>query len=166
MTMLTTNFSLEELASYNFARAHGFRLQDGVPELVINELQITANLLQKIRDTAHVHFGKEIGMIITNAWRWKKLNDHVGSRDTSAHIWGGAADVVPRGVTLEEFFDFVGNNRDIMREVDQLICERGCVHVGRAKDGKTPRHELRGESWINVNGKMERHYPLIRIAHV
>lgn len=166
MIMLTTNFSLNELASYDFAKAHGFKLQDGIPEVVINELQITANLLQKIRDAAHVHFGKEICIVITNAWRWKELNDHVGSKDTSAHLWGGAADMIPNGVSLENFFDFIGENRELMTDIDQLIGERGCVHVGRAKKGKRPRHELRGESWISVNGKMERHYPLIRVVHV
>lgn len=166
MTKLTTNFTLEELASYEFARARGIELPDSVPEVIINELQNTANLLQLVRDAAYIYFGQEIKLHVTNAWRWKALNDHVGSRDSSAHLWGGAADIVPRGCTIEELFNFISDSKDLMVKIDQLIGERGCVHIGRAKIGKKPRHEVRGETWIRVNGRVERHYPLMRIADV
>ena len=165
MTQLTKNFTLEELSSFNFAAAHGLKVPDSIPEDMINELQKTANLLQDIRDAACVYFGRDIRLRVTNAWRWKVLNDMVGSNDKSAHLWGGGADLVPYDISLEDLFEVARRDLSLMKKIDQLIHERGCIHVGRAKEGKEPRHELRGEAWVpNETGKLIRRYPLIEVV--
>ena len=97
-------------------------------------------------------------VMISYGYRCKALNDAVGSQDTSAHILGLAADAVPTNLTLREAFDALVADPSFCEDVDQLIIERGCVHIGLAvpAHGNVPRHELRLDQ--DVNGV--RTYPL------
>ena len=58
-------------------------------------------LLEKIR----VHFGSPL--VINSAARCLKHNRSIGSRDTSQHVQGKAADIAVKGVAPEKVADYV-----------------------------------------------------------
>jgi hypothetical protein len=86
------------------------------------------------------------------------LNDAVGSQDTSAHRLFLAADAIPEGMELRAAWDALVADPDFMVDVDQLIIERGCIHMGLAvpAHGNVPRHELR----LDAGPVDHRTYPL------
>ena len=100
---------------------------------------------------------------INSGYRPASLNEAIGGSKTSAHIYGLAADVFPAKVKgqhdLQNAFFEIANHPTFMANIDQLIIERGCIHVGLTGLEKTPRRELRGESYEGN----KRHYPLIKI---
>lgn len=105
-----------------------------------------------------------LGVPISNSCCWRPLvvNQALKSSDTSAHVLALGVDMLPHGLGIQEAFDKLANHPSFMAEVDQLIIERGCVHMGLAvpaHDNK-PRCELRGEG-TGPDGK--RTYPLIRV---
>lgn len=105
-----------------------------------------------------------LGVPISNSCGWRPLevNRAVGSNDGSAHVLALAVDMLPHGLAIQDAFDKLAQHPTFMADVDQLIIERGCVHMGLAvpaHDNK-PRGELRGES-TGPDGK--RTYPLIRV---
>ena len=101
---------------------------------------------------------------INSGYRCDKLNNAIRGSATSAHRAGLAVDIATaNGVTVVELFNAVVKSPKIMKRIDQLILERGCLHVG-CRIGE-PRHELRGEAFVTdaITGKVTRTYPLIRI---
>ena len=100
---------------------------------------------------------------INSGYRPASLNEAIGGSKTSAHIYGLAADTFPSKVKgqhdLQNTFFEIANHPTFMANIDQLIIERGCIHLGLCGLDKTPRRELRGESYVGN----KRTYPLIRI---
>lgn len=95
-------------------------------------------------------------------WRPLEVNRQLKSSDTSAHVLALGVDMLPHGMKVEDAFNTLAGHPTFMATVDQLIIERGCVHMGLAvpSHGNIPRMELRGESY-DPDGT--RHYPLLRI---
>lgn len=95
-------------------------------------------------------------------WRPLQVNQALGSSDTSAHVLALAVDMLPHDMKVEDAFAKLAAHPTFMATVDQLIIERGCVHMGLAvpSHGNIPRRELRGEQY-DPDGS--RHYPLIRV---
>jgi len=95
-------------------------------------------------------------------WRPLEVNRALKSSDTSAHVLALGVDMLPHGMTAEEAFNKLAEHPTFMATVDQLILERGCVHMGLAVPTRKniPRCELRGERY-DPDGS--RHYPLIRV---
>ena len=88
---LTPNFTLDELT---FTDHREF---DNTPnDSEKNNLKRLAELLEQVRWT----LGKPI--IINSAFRSKAVNDAVGSKDTSQHRVGCAADIRVPGMTPDE----------------------------------------------------------------
>ena len=88
---LTPNFTLDELT---FTDHREF---DNTPnDSEKNNLKRLAELLEQVRWT----LGKPI--IINSAFRSKAVNDAVGSKDTSQHRIGCAADIRVPGMTPDE----------------------------------------------------------------
>ena len=84
---LTKHFTLDELTFSETAKRHGI---DNTPnEEVIDNLKILAELLEQVRE---VLGGKPIH--ITSGYRSPQVNQMVGSKPTSDHIRGLAADFV------------------------------------------------------------------------
>lgn len=94
MTPITQNFSLEELTVSETAARNGWENAPGPVELL--NLGRLARLLEQVRTL----LGKPI--IINSAYRSKKVNDAVGSKDTSQHRIGCAADIRVPGMTPDE----------------------------------------------------------------
>jgi len=89
---LTANFSLEELTRSDAAARNGW---DNTPnEAEIENLKRLAMLLQQVKTAVG---GKAV--MINSGFRSKQVNDSVGSKDTSQHRLGCAADLRVPGMT-------------------------------------------------------------------
>jgi len=95
MTQLTANFSLEELTRSEAADRNGW---DNTPnEQETANLKRLAGLLQQVKAAVG---GKPV--MINSGFRSKKVNDSVGSKDSSQHRLGCAADIRVPGVKPRE----------------------------------------------------------------
>ena len=89
---LTVNFTLEELTRSDAAARNGW---DNTPnEAEIENLKRLAMLLQQVKTAVG---GKAV--MINSGFRNKQVNDSVGSKDTSQHRLGCAADLRIPGMT-------------------------------------------------------------------
>ena len=112
MTQLTENFTLEELT----VTSH--REFDNTPnDVEIANLQRLAEFLETVKT---VLGGKPV--MINSAFRSKQVNDAVGSKDTSQHRVGCAADIRVPGMTPNEVIQTIMasniNYDQIIREFD------------------------------------------------
>jgi uncharacterized protein YcbK (DUF882 family) len=130
---LSPNFTLDELTHSDLAVRKGI---DNSPGMMASaNLVRLANLLEQVRKC----FGKPI--MINSGFRCKTLNDAVGSKDTSQHMIGCAADIRISGMTPDEVVKAIIQS-DI--QFDQMIREfDSWVHISvtnRAED--TPRNQI------------------------
>lgn len=86
---LTENFSLSEFNKHKF----------NMPNEVLDNLKMLAVQLEIIRS----HFNSPIK--INSGYRNLEYNRNIGSKDTSQHILGTAADIVVEGYTPDEVAD-------------------------------------------------------------
>lgn len=92
MTQLSKHFTLEELTITDH------RELDNSPEQEeISNLQRLANFLEQVKTTLG---GKPV--MINSGFRSKQVNDAVGSKDTSQHRIGCAADIRVPGMTPDQ----------------------------------------------------------------
>lgn len=92
MTQLTEHFTLEELTHTDH------RQFDNTPnDAERANLQRLAELLEQVKTTLG---GKPI--MVNSAFRSKQVNDAVGSKDTSQHRLGCAADIRIPGMTPDQ----------------------------------------------------------------
>jgi len=95
MTQLTANFSLEELTRSEAADRNGW---DNTPnEQEAANLKRLAGLLQQVKTAVG---GKAV--MINSGFRSKQVNDSVGSKDSSQHRIGCAADIRVPGMKPRE----------------------------------------------------------------
>jgi uncharacterized protein YcbK (DUF882 family) len=92
MTQLTANFSLAELTRSEAADRNGWN--NTPTEAEIENLRRLAALLQQVKTAIG---GKPV--MINSGFRSKQVNDSVGSKDTSQHRLGCAADIRVPGMT-------------------------------------------------------------------
>ena len=91
---MTENFSLEEMTVSEIAVRKGL---DNTPNATeITNLMRTALLLEQVRELI------KKPIIINSAFRSKAVNDAVGSKDTSQHRIGCAADIRVPGMTPKQ----------------------------------------------------------------
>jgi uncharacterized protein YcbK (DUF882 family) len=130
MTKLTEHFTLEELTHTDH------REFDNTPnEAETTNLQRLALFLEQVKE---VLGGKPI--MVNSAFRCKQVNDAVGSKDTSQHRIGCAADIRVPGMTPDEVVKAViasGIGYDqVIREFDRWTH----ISVPNTKD-MTPRRQ-------------------------
>lgn len=89
---------------------------------ILTCLNSTADLMQEVRDI----LGKPIK--INSAYRCKKVNDAVGSKDTSQHLQGLACDFTSLFGSPMEVVKFLHKKQVL---VDQCFCEGSWVHISR-----------------------------------
>lgn len=107
---LTPNFTLEELTHTDH------RSIQNVPNSTeINNLKRVAELLEEVRAVLNNKF-----VIINSGFRCKELNDAVGSKDTSQHRLGCAADIRVPGLSPDQVVQAILNSPI---QFDQLIRE-------------------------------------------
>ena len=109
---LSENFSLQELTKSQTAERKGI---DNTPsaEHQENLKSLCTSLLQPVRD----HFGRVV--TISSGYRSPELCVAIGSKTTSQHAKGEAADFEIFGVSNKELADYINENL----EYDQLILE-------------------------------------------
>lgn len=130
MTQLTPHFTLEELTVTNH------REFDNTPNAAeIANLQRLAEFLELVKT---VLGGKPI--MVNSAFRSKQVNDSVGSKDTSQHRVGCAADIRVPGMTPNEVVMAI---KMAKLNVDQCIREFDAwTHVSIPNDPKNaPRKQ-------------------------
>ena len=136
---LSNNFSLNELTRSQTAERKGI---DNTPsaEHQENLKSLCTNVLQRVRD----HFGQVV--TISSGYRSPELCVAIGSKTTSQHAKGEAADFEIFGVSNKELADWIHYNT----QYDQLILEywkesdpnSGWVHCSYSQ-GKNRRQYLR-----------------------
>ena len=109
---LTENFSLEELTKSQTAVRKGIDNTPG-PEHQENLKSLCEMILQPIRD----HFSRVV--TISSGYRSPELCTAIGSKITSQHAKGQAADFEIFGISNKELADYIDQNLDY----DQLILE-------------------------------------------
>lgn len=109
---LTENFSLEEMTVSEIGARRGL---DNTPNATeISNLVRTALLLEQVRALV------KKPIIVNSAFRSKAVNDAVGSKDTSQHRIGCAADIRVPGMTPKQVVEAIMKS-DI--PYDQIIRE-------------------------------------------
>ena len=109
---LSDNFSLLELTKSQTAERKGIDITPG-PEHQENLKSLCEMILQPIRD----HFGQVVS--VSSGYRSEALCLAIGSKTTSQHAKGEAADFEIFGVSNKELADYIHENL----EYDQLILE-------------------------------------------
>ena len=91
---ITPHFTLEELTASETAERNGWDNTPGEAEMA--NLKRLANLLEQVRALVNKP------VMVNSAYRSKKVNDAVGSKDTSQHRLGCAADIRVPGMTPDQ----------------------------------------------------------------
>lgn len=130
--MLTEHFSLEELTRSELAERKGW---DNKPSLIASANLIRlAEFLEQVRKV----IGKPL--VINSGYRSQILNNAVGSKETSQHRVGCAADFRVGGMTPREICEIIKNS-DL--QFDQCIQELSWVHISiPSKPNETPRGQM------------------------
>lgn len=133
---LSPNFTLEELTRSDAAARNGW---DNTPnETEIENLKRLATLLQDVKAAVD---GKAV--MINSGFRSKQVNDSVGSKDTSQHRLGCAADIRVPGMTPRQVVEACIAN-DV--PFDQIILEfDSWTHISVPN---TPDAKPRGQKLI------------------
>tara|TARA_R110000868_G_C10356213_1_gene716816 strand:+ start:64 stop:501 length:438 start_codon:yes stop_codon:yes gene_type:complete len=128
---LSSNFTLEELTISQTALRNDI---DNIPneEETENLKQLCINILQPLRDDY------QLPLVISSSFRSKELSSLVGSKPTSQHCQGSAADFTIPGVDNKKVFKHIIENLPF----DQAILEyynednSGWIHVSYVTSGR------------------------------
>ena len=131
MTQLSPHFSLEELTHSDVAVRNGW---DNTPdEAAQANLVRLAEFLERVKRLLG-----DKPVMINSAYRSKQVNDAVGSKDTSQHRLGCAADIRVPGMTPDQVTQAIKNSDlpfcQVIREFDSW------THVSVPnREGEQPR---------------------------
>jgi zinc D-Ala-D-Ala carboxypeptidase len=133
---LSENFTYDELTRSETAARHGF---DNTPnEGEVDNLKRLAALLEEVKKAVG---GKPV--MINSGFRSKQTNDAVGSKDSSQHRLGCAADIRVPGMTPRQVVEAC---IEAQVPFDQIILEfDSWTHISVAN---TPDAALRGQKLI------------------
>ena len=137
-TMISKNFSLEELTASNEAKKKGIRNVPGTAE-VCALCALVHNVLQPLRDAM------QEPIKIGSGYRCPALNKAVGGVTNSQHMKGEAVDLCIDGDKIKgkRWFDWIKAHC----EYDQIIWEHNAkgsywVHVSFRADGKNRKQVI------------------------
>lgn len=141
--MASPNFSMDELTHSDTAARHGI---DNTPNE--NEKDNLYKLAMELENVRKLLNNKPI--YVSSGYRCLALNKLLGSKKTSSHIKGLAADFTCRQYGTPNEIVFALINSDI--PYDQVILEfNRWVHLSFCEDEKTPRRQA---LVINKEGAM------------
>ena len=127
---LTPHFTLDEMLKSQTALRRGL---DNSPEP--KQLENLLTLCEKVLEPIRVHWAKPV--VINSGCRAMLVNRAIGSKDSSQHARGEAADIEIPGVDNLELYYWIAEELDF----DQLILEfysgepsSGWVHVSYVGD--------------------------------
>ena len=129
---LSPHFTLEELTHSEVAARNGWDNSPNQEEIA--NLQRLAYLLEKVKEAVG---GKPV--MINSGFRSKQVNDSVGSKDSSQHRIGCAADIRVPGMTPRQVVDACITASVLF---DQIILEFDAwTHISVSSDPTlAPRH--------------------------
>jgi uncharacterized protein YcbK (DUF882 family) len=129
-THITKHFPLVEMIRTNHRNIDN---RPGHDELA--NLERTCLLLERIRALLGVPVS------VSSGYRCLTLNRAIGSKDSSAHVKGLAADFVGVGMTAKEAALKIA---PLVKEfgIDQLCYEQSWIHVGLCEANKVPRNQI------------------------
>ena len=129
---LSPHFTLEELTHSEVAARNGW--DNNPTQEEISNLQRLAYLLEKVKEAVG---GKPV--MINSGFRSKQVNDAVGSKDSSQHRLGCAADIRVPGMTPRQVVDACITASVLF---DQIILEFDAwTHISVSSDPTlAPRH--------------------------
>lgn len=130
---LSPNFWLHEFTRSQTAARHGI---DNTPnDIQLEHLKILAKGMESVRTALD-----NMPIIITSGFRCQDLNDRLGSKRTSYHLLGLAADFVcNRYASVDRVFAVI-HESDI--QYQQLIREYDSwVHIAFPKPGEDPKRQ-------------------------
>lgn len=131
---LSENFTLEEFTASQIAARRGI---DNTPQ----SAEIRANLTRVAHVLERVRRLVNASVIITSGYRCPVLNAAVGSKDTSAHLVGLAADIQVPALGSARELCLAIRPHIIDFGIDQLIYEfQSWVHIGLSNTA--PRNEV------------------------
>ena len=143
MIMASPNFSMDELTHSDTAARHGI---DNTPN--DNEKENLYKLAMEMEDVRELLNNKPI--YVSSGYRCLALNELLGSKKTSSHIKGLAADFTCRQFGTPNEIVFALINSDI--PYDQAIVEFDkWTHLSFCEDQETPRRQA---LVINKEGAM------------
>jgi len=128
---LSSNFTLEELTISQTALRNNIANTPNEEEIE-NLKKLCINILQPLRDDF------ELPLVISSGFRSKELSSLVGSKPTSQHCIGSAADFTIPGVDNKKVFKHIIENLPF----DQAILEyynednSGWIHVSYVTSGR------------------------------
>lgn len=133
---LSENFTYDELTRSETADRHGFNNTPNEGE--VDNLKRLADLLEEVKKAVG---GKPV--MINSGFRSKQTNDAVGSKDSSQHRLGCAADIRVPGMTPRQVVEAC---IEAQVPFDQIILEfDSWTHISVAN---TPDAALRGQKLI------------------
>lgn len=146
---LTEHFTLEEMLRSEAAVRHGYDEQFTPPDSVKENLKaLCENVLEPLREKLREKIGGDIYINISSGYRCERTNISIGGAATSQHLTGQASDSTAKGITVEQYYQFV---KESGIEIDQCIQEFGhWVHISFNPFGSNRKQFLRA---IKVDGK-------------
>lgn len=126
---LSKNFTLDELTHSEVALRNGW--DNTPPPAVVDNLVRLAKFLEQVRKVTGP-------LVINSAYRCKLVNDSVGSKETSQHRMGCAADIKSSTYSPRDIMKMV---IDSEIQYDQMILEyNSWVHISIPNNAnETPR---------------------------
>ena len=128
---LSTNFTLEELTISQTALRNNI---DNTPneEEIENLKRLCINILQPLRDDF------ELPLVVSSGFRSKELSSLVGSKITSQHCSGCAADFIIPGVDNKKVFKHIVENLPMDQAILEYYTEEngGWIHVSYVPNGR------------------------------
>lgn len=127
MTMLTNNFSLQEMIKSETALRRDMDNTPHSDEVVQNLTVLCEQVLQPLRDV----YG--VGIKVNSGYRSPDVNAAVGGSRTSDHCKGQAADIEIPGVANADLAQYIADNFNftqlILEFYTQGVPDSGWVHV-------------------------------------
>lgn len=119
---LSPHFTLEEFTRSSVAKALG--IDNTPPPEILPRLVLLAEMLERVRDTlCAATRGGYCPVVVTSGYRCQELNAAVGSRTSSDHTQGHAADIVaPEFGTPTEVARLLAPLADTL-QIGQIILE-------------------------------------------
>ena len=119
---ISKHFTLDELMKSQTALRLGL---DNTP--VAEELEALAQLCEKVLEPIREHYG--LPVVVSSGYRSPAVNKAIGSKSTSQHTKGEAADIEIPGIDNLELYYWIAINADF----DQAILE----YYNATQDTKT-----------------------------
>ncbi|WP_420465630.1 D-Ala-D-Ala carboxypeptidase family metallohydrolase [Panacagrimonas sp.] len=129
---LSPHFHLDEMTASETAARHGIANEPNE-----TEIRNLACLCEEVLEPLRASIGRPI--IVTSGFRCVELNRRLGSKDTSDHVAGRAADIKVHGLRPIEVCQRIA---DLELPYRQLIHEFGAwTHVSIPADNEVPRRQ-------------------------